>query len=51
MLAKLAAAGAEYYFPPEKLEGPEDEMIPARLVSDWSASAESVDLFLEHLRG
>ncbi|MCL4107711.1 UNVERIFIED_CONTAM: hypothetical protein GTU68_022172 [Idotea baltica] len=48
---RLHEAGAQYYMLAGGLDGPEDEMLPARLVTDWSASGESVDAFLSLIRG
>ena len=49
---RAVAAGAEYFMTLEMLEGGSDEdLIPARLVCDWSAETAGIDLFLEHLRG
>lgn len=49
---RLHAAGAQYYvMAGDHTTGPGDEVLPARLVTDWSASDESVDRFLEILRG
>ncbi len=46
----LIAAGARYY-PSGDLDGPDDAMLTARLVTDWSATEDSVDRFLALLRG
>lgn len=46
---RLFEAGAQYYAMGD-LEGPEDEMLAARLVTDWSASEENIDRFIELLR-
>jgi len=49
---RLHAAGAKYYvMAGDHTTGPADELLPARLVTDWSASPEDVDRFLEILRG
>ena len=45
---KLHAAGAKYYLWDGPLEGPDDEMVAARLVCDWSISPENISLFLSH---
>jgi threonine aldolase len=50
MHRKLLEAGASYY-PAGDTAGPEGEMLAARLVTDWSARDESVDRFLELMRG
>lgn len=50
--AKALAAGASYYvMRGDPMVGDPDEMLPARLVTDWSASEASVDQFLDILRG
>jgi threonine aldolase len=48
---RLHEAGAKYYLWAGTLDGPGDEMLAARLVADWSATEDSVDRFLELLRG
>lgn len=48
---RLHEGGARYYVWSGGLEGPDDEMVTARLVTDWSASGESVDRFLSLLPG
>ncbi len=48
--ARLRAAGAAYYMMGAP-DGPEDEVVPARLVCDWTASAADTDRFLDLLRG
>jgi threonine aldolase len=48
---RLHEAGARYYLWNGTLDGPDDAPVAARLVTDWSARAESVDLFLETLAG
>ena len=48
---RLHAAGARYYLWNGGLDGPDGEPVAARLVADWSAGEESVDRFLEVLRG
>ena len=45
---KLHAAGAKYYVWQGSLEGPDDKMVGARLVCDWSISHEQIDAFLSH---
>jgi len=46
-------AGAKYYlFPSDApLDGPDDELIRARFVCDWSKSHAEIDAFLDLLRG
>ncbi|MEP5727904.1 MAG: beta-eliminating lyase-related protein [Sulfitobacter sp.] len=44
----LHAAGARYYLWDGPLEGPEDEMVAARLVCDWSITTAQLDVFLSH---
>lgn len=46
---KLQAAGAEFATS-GSLEGPDDELITARLVCDWSARPEDTDTFVRLLR-
>jgi threonine aldolase len=48
---RLKAAGAQYYLLGGGLEGPDLESLPARLVTDWSATEESVETFLSLVRG
>ena len=49
---RLHDAGAKYYVWSGALEGADpQEMLTARIVTDWSATTESVDQFLHHLRG
>ncbi|CAI8210247.1 MAG: low specificity L-threonine aldolase [Planktomarina sp.] len=49
---RLHAAGAQYYvLAGDYTTGPKSEMLPARLVTDWSATNEDVDKFLDILRG
>ncbi|MEL6960910.1 MAG: beta-eliminating lyase-related protein [Pseudomonadota bacterium] len=45
-------AGAKYYFWPfdQSLDGPDDEMLSARLVPSWSTSEADVDRFLDLIR-
>lgn len=45
---KLHAAGAKYYVWQGSLEGPDDAMLGARLVCDWSISRQQIDAFLSH---
>ena len=45
---RLHDAGARYYLWDGTLDGPEDEMVAARLVCDWSIGADKVDAFLSH---
>lgn len=44
-------AGAYYYLWPfdQSLEGPEEELLAARLVCSWSTTPEEIDAFLSHL--
>ncbi len=47
-------AGAAYYFWPEmgaSLDGPDDEIIPARLVCSWCTTDEEIDGFLALIGG
>ena len=46
---RLHDAGASYYVWEGGLDGPADEMLTARLVTDWSATEASVDEFLSIL--
>ena len=49
---RLHAAGAQYYVMAGDLTtGPADELLPARLVTDWSTTPENIDKFLDILRG
>ena len=49
---RLHTAGAIYEVRAgDHTTGPTEELLPARLVTDWSASAESVDQFLNILQG
>lgn len=49
---RLHAAGAQYYvMAGDHTTGPSDELLPARLVTDWSTTPENVDKFLDILRG
>ena len=49
---RLHAAGALYEVRAgDHTNGPLDEFLPARLVTDWSTSAESVEQFLNILQG
>ena len=51
MHQRLHAAGAQYYvMAGDYTTGPANEMLQARLVTDWSATSESVDQFLAILR-
>ncbi len=48
---RLHAAGAVYYLLSDELDGGDpDEPLPARLVCDWSATAENTRKFLDCLR-
>jgi len=51
--ARAHAAGAAYYFWPfdQALEGPNDELLSARLVCSWSTSSADVERFLHLIRG
>ena len=50
---RLQAAGAAYYFWPfdQTLDGPDDDVLSARLVCSWSTGPAQVDGFLNLLRG
>jgi len=49
---RLHAAGAQYYvMAGDHTTGPSNELLPARLVTDWSTTPENVDKFLDILRG
>lgn len=49
---RLYAAGAQYYVMSGDVDkGDAGEVLPCRLVLDWSTTAQSVDQFLEILRG
>jgi threonine aldolase len=48
---RLNEAGAQYYLWGGGLEGPDDERLSARLVTDWSGGDAAVDRFLEVLAG
>ena len=48
---RLHEAGARYYVWDGDLDGPGDEKLTARLVTDWSASDQDVDRFLDLLAG
>ena len=45
---KLHEAGAKYYLWDGPLDGPEDSLLAARMVCDWSISKERIDQFLSH---
>ena len=45
---KLHEAGAKYYLWDGRLDGPEDSLLAARMVCDWSISKERIDQFLSH---
>ncbi len=51
--ARAFAAGARYYLFPDgtPAEGPDDEVVMARFVCDWSCPAERVDALLDAFRG
>ena len=47
---RLHAAGAQYYvMAGDHTTGPSNELLPARLVTDWSTTPENVDKFLDIL--
>ncbi|WP_347833393.1 low specificity L-threonine aldolase [uncultured Planktomarina sp.] len=49
---RLHAAGAQYYvMAGDHTTGPSNELLPARLVTDWSTTPKNVDKFLDILRG
>lgn len=54
---RARAAGAEYYLwsfddpAGVTLDGPDDGLVPARLVCDWSVEADAIDRFLALARG
>ena len=49
---RLHASGAQYYvIAGDHTTGPADELLPARLVTDWSTTQENIDKFLDILRG
>lgn len=48
---RLHDAGARYYLWDGGLEGPDDEALTARLVTDWSCDTAQVDRFVDLLRG
>ena len=49
---KANLAGAGYSLWNSDLEnGPDDEMLSARLVCDWSLKTEQIDRFLDIMRG
>jgi threonine aldolase len=48
---RLRAAGARYYIWGGGLDGPDDERLSARLVTDWSCGDAPVDSFLTALAG
>lgn len=48
---RLKEAGAMYYLLSGDLEGPDDTLLPARLVCDWSISAELIDQFVDLVKG
>jgi threonine aldolase len=47
---RLMAAGAQYYMM-GAVDGPDDGMVPARLVCDWTADPADTDRFIDALRG
>ena len=48
---RLHDAGAMYYLLAGSLEGPDDELLPARLVCDWSITHELIDQFIHIVQG
>lgn len=49
---RLKAAGAQYYIMSDDLDGADGtEILPARLVCDWSMTAENITRFLDLARG
>lgn len=48
---RLHDAGAMYYLLAGDLEGPDDELLPARLVCDWSITHELIDQFIHIVQG
>ena len=48
---RLHDAGAMYYLLSGSLEGPDDELLPARLVCDWSITHELIDQFIHIVQG
>ena len=48
---RLNDAGAMYYLLAGSLEGPDDELLPARLVCDWSITHELIDQFIHIVQG
>ena len=48
---RLHDAGAMYYLLAGSLEGPDDELLPARLVCDWSIAHELIDQFIHIVQG
>ena len=47
---RLQKAGAKYYVL-GSLDGPDDEMVPARLVTDWSCPSDHIRQFVDLVRG
>ncbi|MEQ6248844.1 low specificity L-threonine aldolase [Sulfitobacter sp. HNIBRBA3233] len=45
---KLQAAGAKYYPMSDVENGPDEEMVAARMVCDWSMTTDNIDRFLAH---
>jgi threonine aldolase len=45
---RLHEAGARYYLWDGTLDGPDDGMLGARMVCDWSIGHEAIDTFLSH---
>ena len=48
---RLHDAGAMYYLLAGDLEGADDELLPARLVCDWSITHELIDQFIRIVQG
>ena len=48
---RLHDAGAMYYLLAGDLEGADDELLPARLVCDWSITHELIDQFIHIVQG
>jgi threonine aldolase len=46
-------AGAVYFFEPfdKSLDGPDEEILPARMVTSWATTDAEIDALLGHLRG
>ncbi len=48
---RLHDAGAMYYLLDGTLDGPDEDLLPARLVCDWSISDDRIDQFIEIVKG